>query len=437
MPENNPAASATSDQRSGNSQSKTKGGFFTLLILSAVPLIMVLGNSMLIPVLPTMESKLHISHLQASLVITLFSVPAGIVIPFAGYLSDQIGRRAIIAPALLLYGLGGIIAGLAAWFIKSPYTIIMVGRVIQGIGAAGTAPIVMALISDLFQGNARSRVLGINEASNGFGKVISPILGAAVAFVTWYAAFFVFPFLCIPAAICMWFFIKEPKAKGGQKLGEYIQSTMNVLKREMRWLFTAYFAGAVALFVLFGVLFYLSQILEDTYKIDGIKKGLILAIPLLAMCITSYVTGRAIKKKVGLMKMLIVTGLAIVGGTLAAAAFFTSAYVLLGLLVIAGVGTGLVLPCLNTLITSAVSKEKRGIVTSLYGSVRFWGVAIGPPIFSWLMGISSVIMFVSVAVLAFIGSALCLVLIHAKESNKEGPQSDDARSPKIRGGSPA
>ena len=46
---------------------------------------MVLGNSMLIPVLPKMKSTLDITQFQVSLVITLFSVPAGLAIPFAGF----------------------------------------------------------------------------------------------------------------------------------------------------------------------------------------------------------------------------------------------------------------------------------------------------------------------------------------------------------------
>lgn len=68
---------------------------------------MVLGNSMLIPVLPAMAGALGLSALHVSLVITLFSVPAGLVIPLAGFLSDRLGRKAVIVPGLLLYGLGG------------------------------------------------------------------------------------------------------------------------------------------------------------------------------------------------------------------------------------------------------------------------------------------------------------------------------------------
>ncbi|MGQ9532448.1 MAG: MFS transporter, partial [Desulfotomaculales bacterium] len=162
---------------------------------------MVLGNSMLIPVLPAMAGALGLSALHVSLVVTLFSVPAGLAIPLAGFLSDRVGRKAVIVPGLLLYGLGGLLAGLAAALhFKETFAAVLTGRILQGIGAAGTAPLAMALAGDLFQGRARSRALGIIEAANGFGKVLSPVLGAALGAWAWFAPFFLFPALCVLAA---------------------------------------------------------------------------------------------------------------------------------------------------------------------------------------------------------------------------------------------
>ncbi|UOF92134.1 MFS transporter [Fodinisporobacter ferrooxydans] len=400
-----------------------------IIVLSSIPLIMVLGNSMLIPVLQDMQKALHVSKFQTSLVISLFSVPAGIIIPLSGFLSDRFGRKKIIIPSLFLYGIGGLIAGFAAGFLKHPYFMIMVGRVIQGLGAAGTAPITMALIGDLFKGSSRSKILGINEASNGFGKVLSPIIGSLLGFIVWYAAFFAFPVFCVAAALALWFLVKEPDQKREPlPFGTYVKNVKEILKREGRWLFSAYACGVIALFTLFGVLFFLSEVLESQYHIDGILKGLILAIPLGAMCTTSYITGAVIKKNVVLMKWLIATGLFLLGGSLVCNAFFSNTYIRIGLLAISGIGTGLALPCLNMLITSAVSSQERGIVTSLYGSVRFLGVAFGPPIFSWLMDLSTALMFISVAALAAAGGLLCMIFIHPEKSQSEKKQQADAFS---------
>jgi MFS transporter, ACDE family, multidrug resistance protein len=407
---------------------KTKIQFLPLFALGTVPLIMVLGNSMLIPILPTMQDEIGITKFQASLVITLFSVPAGIIIPLAGFLSDHYSRKVVIVPSLILYGLGGVVAGIAAWLLSNPYWLILVGRVLQGIGASGTAPIAMALAGDIWKGSSRAKALGLIEASNGLGKVISPILGVLIALLFWYAAFFAFPIICVVAAALVYFFVKEPKKQGPpQQIKAYLKSLKQTFKKEYKWLLTAYLAGAIALFILFGILFYISQILEEKHKVSDLMRGFILAIPLLAMCTTSYITGTKIKKNMKLMKVLVVTGLALIGTPLLVAAFFRNPYVELGLLVVSGIGTGLVLPCLNTLVTSAVSQDSRGAVTAFYGSVRFLGVAAGPPIFGALMGTPK-IMFISMAALAGICSALAFFLINP---GKSGGTSDPDRYEKL------
>lgn len=113
-------------------------------------------------------------------------------------------------------------------------------------------------------------------------------------------------------------------------------------------------------------------------------KGLILAIPLLGMSSVSFWAGRHIQQKTRIMKRFIVTGLFILALGMILVPFITNTYLLIIDLVGIGIGSGLILPSLNTLITSAVGSQERGIVTSLYGSVRFFGVAIGPPVFGAL-----------------------------------------------------
>jgi MFS transporter, ACDE family, multidrug resistance protein len=385
---------------------KEKIHFLPLFALATVPLIMVLGNSMLIPILPQMQDEIGISKFQASLVITLFSVPAGLIIPFAGFLSDHYNRKVVVVPSLLLYGAGGVVAGIAAWLMPSPYWVIMAGRVLQGIGAAGTAYVAMALVGDIWSGASRAKALGIIEAANGMGKVLSPILGAVIALLVWYAAFFAFPIICIASALLVYYFVKEPKKSGPpQSAKQYLSSLKKTFKKEWKFLLATYLVGAIALFILFGILFYISQILEEKYKVGDIMRGFILSAPLLAMCTTSLITGAKIKKNLKLMKICIVVGCSMIAVPLVINAFLINPYIELSLVVISGIGTGLALPCLNTMITSATQKEERGAVTSLYGSVRFLGVAAGPPIFGALMGTPKT-MYFTMAGLA----ALCAVV---------------------------
>lgn len=356
--------------------------WYVLAILSSIPIIMVLGNSMIIPVLPTIGSKFDVSSFQTSLLITLFSIPAAITIPFTGILADRIGRKKIIFYSLILYGSGGLLSGIAS--IWGSFTFLLISRIIQGIGAAGTAPITMVLVSDLYQEDERSKALGIIEAANAMGKVLSPILGSLLAMMIWYAMFFAFPLLCVPIAICLWIFVKDSKKLEPPPLQQYKEQIRKIWKRQGKWLSVAFFAGLITMFTMFGVLFYFSEYLEKSLKMDGIVKGLVLAIPLLGLCLTSYIVGSYVKQKTNQMKWLIVIGLS-VSCVMMALIPWTERFLYLSLLLLfIGVGCGSILPCLNTLITSAIGYQERGMITSLYSSVRFFGVALGPPVFGAL-----------------------------------------------------
>jgi ACDE family multidrug resistance protein len=235
-----------------------------------------------------------------------------------------------------------------------------------------------------------------------------------LALIVWYAAFFAFPLVCLLAVIAVIFTIKEPKRpEQPTKLKAYIHSVGDIFKQKGKWLIPSFFAGSLALFILFGVLFYLSDILEQKpYSIDGVIKGLVLAIPLMGLVITSFTTGSLIKKNGLVMRWLMNIGLALMTASLALTIFFyQNIYVFIGLLTLSSIGTGLLLPCLNTMITGSVEKQQRGMITSLYSSLRFLGVAFGPPLFGWMMAISHQTVFISVASLALLTLGLVFFLI--------------------------
>ncbi len=397
---------------SPDGQGKGKSKIREYIALSTVPLVLVLGNSMLVPILPKLRSELGISQFQTSLVISLFSVAAAVIIPFAGYLSDRFSRKAVMIPALIIYGSAGVLAGFGA--VWDSYGVLIAARALQGIGAAGTAPIAMALVGDLYKDGQESQALGLIEASNGAGKVVSPILGSLLALIVWYAAFFAFPVFCLLSLLGVIFLIKEPKRKGEPKpISQYLRSVKEVFAKRGRWLISSFFAGSLALFILFGVLFFLSDILEKPpYSIEGVRKGFVLAIPLFGMVTTAYITGTVIRKNGVLIRWLMNIGLALMVVSLALAIWLNSnLYVFIGLLTVSSIGTGLLLPCLNTMITGAVDKAERGMITSLYSSLRFFGVAFGPPLFGWMMDKSHTIVFVTVSALSLIALALVFFLV--------------------------
>src|SRR5690625_1356935 len=278
-------------------------------ILACVPFIMVLGNSMLIPVFPMMEKQLDLTQFQVGLMVTAFSIPAGIVIPFAGGISDYIGRKKVMFPALLLYGLGGLAAGFAAWLLNNPFPWILAGRILQGIGAGGTYQIALALAGDQFQGGERTKAVGILEAANGLGKVVSPIAGAALGLLIWFGPFFAYGILSIPIAFAIWLLVREPDVERQTKSpGEYVRSLGPIFKEKGVPLVITYFAGAVGLFLLFGLLSFISDEMEAKHAITGILKGLILAIPVTVMTIVAYASGLFLENHARWLKAAMVTG---------------------------------------------------------------------------------------------------------------------------------
>ncbi|MFW6256848.1 MAG: MFS transporter, partial [Bacillota bacterium] len=324
-----------------------------ILAFSAVPFIMVLGNSMLIPEFPRIKQALNITQFQVGLLITVFSFSAGITIPFLGYLSDQVGRIKIIVPALLLYGLGGVVSGTAALIFDSPFNLILGGRILQGIGAGGTAPIVMALIGDIFQSEKRSEVLGIIEAANGLGKVTSPVLGAGIGLISWIALFFFYAALALPIAAGVWYWGHEGEKKEKQSCKQYLQKIKGILQEKGFSLVTTILSGMLVLFVLFGLLSYFSDILETKHHIQGLKSGLVIAIPILFMSTTSYTGGVYLKKAQKNFKKAIITGLLLISGSLIFLNFISTLYLYVITFCFLGIGTGLILPAVNTLVTSS------------------------------------------------------------------------------------
>ena len=403
-------------------KSKVQVSVWCIVSLTSIPLIMTLGNSMLIPVLPILEDKVGITSFQSSMIITSYSIAAIFLIPVAGYLSDRFGRKMVILPSLILALIGGLIAGFASWKMDDPYMMIIIGRVIQGIGAAGAMPIVMPLVGDLYQDDDEkiSSTLGIIETSNTFGKVLSPILGSIFAAVLWFLPFFSISALSLISILLIFFFVKVPKEKDEPlKFKEFLSNTKEVFKEKGKWLYTIFLNGVLVMLILFSMLFFLSDNLEKVHDIKGVKKGFVLAIPLLLLCISSYVSGRKIKGDLKRMKKIIIVSLIAMSTSIVFVGYTSKKLILLLVVTsIVGIAIGALLPALDTIITDNIKKELRGTVSSFYSSARFIGVAAGPPIMSLVMKDYLNVSYIVAGVLGFILLFVVFKCINVEEIEK-------------------
>lgn len=354
-----------------------------LTIIGLLPIVMVLGNSMFIPVLPFMQAELGISTAQAGLILTIFSVPSALFIPVSGLLSDRYGRRNIVMVSLVIVMLGCIISGAGSVF--QSFEAILAGRFIQGIGAGGVTPIAMVLAAELFQGDKRNQALASIESFNGVGKVISPVIGGAVLLGVWYYSFVVYLAAALLAFMGFYLVIPKNEAVREEKGKGMIREAIQFMKSERNVLMPIFLASGAGMFLLFGFLFLLSYEWEGMYSSNGLIKGLVLAVPLLLLTVCSLLTGKYALKNADQIKRCILTGLLLF--ILVALLFiFTSGFLSdLLLTSLLSIGLGFLLPGCSSAVAAVVNQQIKGMIFSVYSMVRFLGVAFGPYFFGvWL-----------------------------------------------------
>jgi len=94
----------------------------------------------------------------------------------AGRFSDKLGRKAILAPALVGSAVASLLVALSGeiWLLSGAILIL-------GISLGATFPVTIALISDVVPPSSRGIAMGFFEASSGLGMLIGPAVGGVMA----------------------------------------------------------------------------------------------------------------------------------------------------------------------------------------------------------------------------------------------------------------
>lgn len=101
-----------------------------LLIILGVALMAVLRADSLTPAFPGIIRAFGVSAQQTALLITVFALPSVVISPIMGMLADRWGRKNILVPALLLFGLAG-----GACALARNFNVLLGLHLLQGMGA--------------------------------------------------------------------------------------------------------------------------------------------------------------------------------------------------------------------------------------------------------------------------------------------------------------
>jgi DHA1 family bicyclomycin/chloramphenicol resistance-like MFS transporter len=147
---------------------------FTLLLslLVALPSFAI---DMSLPALTTTGAALGVAPAQAGMMMSLFMLGFAVAPLFYGPASDRYGRKPIVVFACMLF----IIAGIGCALAHSLPTLLM-WRVVQGAGAGASMTIALAIIRDLFEGQAARTKFSYVAIATTFVPMIAPTAGAAL-----------------------------------------------------------------------------------------------------------------------------------------------------------------------------------------------------------------------------------------------------------------
>jgi EmrB/QacA subfamily drug resistance transporter len=194
--------------------------FLILFVLSLSLAIIVIDATIVIVAQYRIQQDFGISFKDLEWITSLYALVFGSFLLTWGKLSDEFGRRRIFISGISLFITGSIIDG-----FSQDLTQILVGRIIQGFGAAMASPATLSILTTTFTGKARNIAFGIWGATAGAAAVLGPVLGGyftSTAGFTWRWAFFINIPIGLIALVGAVFAIKETRFKDSKYTTDYL-----------------------------------------------------------------------------------------------------------------------------------------------------------------------------------------------------------------------
>lgn len=156
-----------------NSSSKNK--WLILFVILMVTFMATLDGSIINVALPVMAKALKVTSASIQLVVTIYLIIISATILVFGRLGDMFGKTKIFKIGLALFTLGSLFCG-----ITNSLSLLVISRIIQAIGAAGTMANSQGIITEVFPAKERGKALGITGTFVALGSLLGPPLGGFI-----------------------------------------------------------------------------------------------------------------------------------------------------------------------------------------------------------------------------------------------------------------
>jgi MFS family permease len=354
----------------------------------------VVGIAGIYPALPLIADSLNVTRDKIGLLIAVYALPGIVFTPILGILADRIGRKKVLVPALFLFG----IAGTACAFVYD-FETLLIFRFFQGIAASSLGALNVTIIGDIYRDERRFTAMGMNNSALSFGTATFPLIGGGLAELSWHFPFLL-PALAVPIGIIALFMLDTPEPKSKDDFKSYFKIVAeNFTDFKIIGLFIVSFLTFIILIGAF--VNYVPLYIKTNFSSSPFFIGLIVS----SMSLTQSLTASQLGKfalKTDKFHLLAISFILYAAGLLMF--LIIPVYELLFIpAMIFGVGQGLNVPNLQTILAGYVGTGQRAAYMSINRMVSLAGQAAGPV----LMGL----IFAEVSFIGVFLTALCLAFI--------------------------
>lgn len=354
-----------------------------IMVLTLGWVLMYADRTILNPVMPNIAKEFGLSNAQLGLINSVFFIAYAIAQIPSGTLGDKFGRRILLVPGFILFGLLTGITGLATSF-----GLFLILRFITGLGEGTYYGPCYAVATD----NIPKKYLSMGTAIINSGMALGISLGYMSSSyftlelgMSWKTPFFLMTIPTILVAFLIWRVLR-PRAELVDNSGKNKQEKINIFEQlKNRNVLAILFMGFCSLFGFFVIITWLPQYLQTERGFHGNEVGFISSLIPWSSIPAAILFG-FLSDKLGRRKPLVFLLVPIAALSIYAVAFIENKTVLMIALIIYGLSGKLALdPILLSFLANNVSRKAYATMFSIYNFVGMLSSIIAPYIAGYLV----------------------------------------------------